>query len=47
MSNTADRVEVVDEIKPDNNHDYIIAKHKYSAYIYTVTLVVNGLNNNS
>lgn len=32
MTNTADNVEVVDEIKPDNNRDHIIVKHKYSAF---------------
>lgn len=32
MSNTPDHVEVVDEVKPDNQHDYIIIKHKYSAF---------------
>ncbi len=32
MTNTLENVEVVDELKPDNNRDHIIVKHKYSAF---------------
>lgn len=32
MSNIPEHVEIVDEVKPDNNRDYTIVKHKYSAF---------------
>lgn len=32
MTNTPENVEILDEIKPNENRDYIIVKHKYSAF---------------